>query len=123
MAAGLIFLLSKDIISTIVILVCAFAFGFYASRQPRQLQYVANENGVAVGERFHPYENFRSFTIAPDGAFSSIIFMPLKRFATTTTIYYAPKDEDQIVDLLADRLPYEEHTPDAVDRLMRHIRF
>lgn len=123
LAASIIFVLAKDVISSVVVIVCALAFGFYGSRQPRQLQYVVNDHGIGVGERFLPYDTFRSFTVLPDGAFSSIIFMPLKRFATTTTIYYAPEHEDAIVELLADRLPYEEHTPDAVDRLMRRIRF
>jgi hypothetical protein len=49
--------------------------------------------------------------------------MPLKRFATLTTVYYAPEDEDKIVNLLSKHLPLEEHKLDAVDHLMQRIRF
>ncbi|MDB5170441.1 MAG: hypothetical protein JWO35_135 [Candidatus Saccharibacteria bacterium] len=121
--AGLVYLLTKDVVSSAVILFSALILGFYGARQPRQLQYRISEHGISVGQKNFAYEEFRSFTVAPDGAFSSIIFKPLKRFATLTTIYYAPEDEEQIVDVLADRLPFEEHAPDAVDRLMRRIRF
>ncbi len=61
--------------------------------------------------------------MVPEGAFSSVVFMPLKRFAPPRTIYYAPEDEDRIVGLLVNRLPLEEHRADAVDGLMRRIRF
>lgn len=121
--AGLIYLLTQDVISSIVILFCALIFGIYGARQPRQLQYRIGDQGLSIGPRHYSYEEFKSFSVATDGAFSSIIFSPLKRFATLKTIYYAPEDEDQIVEVLADRLPFEEHVPDVVDRLMHRIRF
>lgn len=122
-ATAFVYLLTKDEISSVVVIVCALAFGFYAGRQPQQVRYVLADFGVGVGDKFYPFEEFRSFTIARDGAFSSIIFYPLKRFSTFTTIYYAPENEEQIVDILAERLPFEEHQPDPVDRLMRKVRF
>lgn len=121
--AAVVYLLTRDKISTGVVLVVALVFGMYASKKPHQLEYSVDKAGVSVGQKYHVYEEFRSFAIVPEGAFSSIVFMPLKRFATMTTIYYAPQDEDKIIDLLEDRLPLEEHGLDAVDRLMRRIRF
>lgn len=121
--AGLIYVLTKDKISTIVVLIGALALGFYGARQPRQLDYRLDSAGVTIGSRYHGYEEFRSFAIVPEGAFSSIVFMPLKRFALLTTIYYAPADEDKIVQLLSNILPLEQHRLDPVDQLMRRIRF
>jgi len=34
-----------------------------------------------------------------------------------------PADEDKIMAILSVQLPFEEHHADAVDSLMRHIRF
>lgn len=121
--AGLITLLTKDIISVVVVLVCGLTFGFYGSRQPRQVEYQIDSQGISIGRKFLPYDGFRSFAIVEDGAFSSITLMPLKRFAVQATIYYAPDDEDRIIETLADYLPVEEHKIDAIDRLMRRIRF
>lgn len=121
--AGLIYLLTKDGVSSGVIIFCAIIFGIYAARKPRQLQYIIGDQGFSIGEKHYSFQEFQSFTVAQDGAFSSIIFRPLKRFATLKTLYYAPEDEELIVDVLADCLPYEDHAPDAVDRLMHRIRF
>ncbi len=121
--AAIVFLLTKDKISTTVVIFGALTLGVYGSRQPRQLDYTVDSSGIKIGQKFHAYDEFRSFAILPEGAFSSIVFMPLKRFAPLTTIYYAPADEDKIVALLAERLPLEERQLDAVDQFMRRIRF
>lgn len=122
-ATAVIFLITKDKISSAVVPICALALGVIGARKPRSLQYQVDNYGVTVGDKHHGFEEFRSFTVATEGAFSSIIFKPLKRFAVLTSIYCAPEDEDRIIDMLEDRLPYEEHEPDVVDRLMRRIRF
>jgi len=121
--AALIWLLTKDLISAGVVIVAGLALCVAAGRQPRQLAYHLDDHGITIGEKHFGFEEFRSFSIVPEGAFSSIVFMPLRRFATTTTIYYAPDDENNIVQLLSDKLPLEEHQHDAVDRFMRRIRF
>ena len=121
--AALIFLLTKDKITTSVVLVGAIVLGAYGARQPRQLQYGLTTSGLSIGDRYHPYEDFRSFAVLDEGAFASIVFLPLKRFAPLTTIYYDPEDENKIIALLADRLPLEERQHDAVDRFLRRIRY
>jgi len=121
--AALIYLLTKDLISTTVVIVCALAFGAIAGRRPRQLRYQISNAGITIGQKQLTYAGFKSFSIVPEGAFSSIIFRPLKRFAPLTTIYYSPNDEDQILDLLSQHLPFEDYKPDPVDNMMRRIRF
>jgi hypothetical protein len=120
---ALIYLLTRDAISTGVVLIAAFFLGVMAARNPRQLEYKLSAAGLSVGPKHYALEQFRSFSVADEGAVPSIVFMPLKRFAPLTTIYYAPEDEDKIVAILADRLPFEEHKQDPVDRLMHRIRF
>ena len=120
---GLVYLIAKDIISVAVVAVAALLFGVYGARQPRQLEYRLDAHGIGIGPKHYAYNQFRSFTVMPEGAFSSIVFMPLKRFSPPITIYYAPEDEDKIADLLVNQLPFEEARRDAVDSLMRRIRF
>lgn len=118
-----IWLLTHDFITTIVIALAAAAFGAVAARQPRELAYRLDGSGLTIDQRQFTYGQFRSFAVMREGAFSSIVFMPMKRFAPLTTIYYDPSDEAKIVDLLSDRLPLEDRQHDLVDRFMWRIRF
>ena len=122
-AAAGIYVMTRDVISAGVIIVAATFLGFYAGHKPREMQYRLDGSGLSIGEKHFTYSQFRSFSVMPEGAFSSIVFMPLKRFAVPTTIYYPPEDEDRIVAMLGGRLPMEQQGHDAIDRLMHRIHF
>ena len=121
--ATVTYLITRDPISTSAIVICALLFGVIAARQPRQLEYRLDNQGLQIGQKHLDYEAFRSFSVVPEGAFPSVILLPLRRFSPLTTIYFAPEDQDRIVDMLAGWLPFEEYQHDAVDRLMHRIRF
>jgi len=121
--AVLVFILNRDKFSTGVIIIAGLLLGIYASHQPRQLEYEINQNGIGIGGKYHSYDEFKSFSVVPEGAFSSIVFMPLKRFGVPLTIYYAPNDEDTILDVLSDQLPFEAHHFDLIDSILKRIRF
>lgn len=122
-AAAVYFITDGDIISTVVIVLVAIVFGIYAGRKPNVQQYRIGPEGITIGPKLYGFDHLKSFAVIDEGAFSSIMFMPLKRFMPTLTIYYDPKDEGQIVDLLAGYLPMEQRGHDAIDRLMKKIRF
>lgn len=121
--AVLIWFVTKDMVSSVVILLAALAFGFYGSRQPRELQYSLDSHGLQIGQRYYPLSSFRSFSVMQEGAVSSIVFTPLKRFAPLTSAYYDPADEEKIVTVLSERLPLEPRKHDPIDRLLWRIRF
>lgn len=121
--AAIIFLLTKDKISTGIVIFGALLLGIYARRQPRELEYILATHGLSIGEKYHGYEEFRSFSIVPEAHMSSAIFRPMKRFGQILTLYFPPELEDQVSDILADRLPYEDHQHDPLESLMRRIRF
>ena len=121
--AVLVYLITKDWTSTIVIPILGFIIGVAAARQPRVLEYHVDDQGLYIAEKFYPYASFKSFSVAEDGAFSHISLTPLKRFMPPLAIHYSPEDEQKIVDTLADYLPYEEHKRDIVENFSRRIRF
>ena len=121
--AVLVYLFTKDMVSSAVVIVSALLLGVYGARKPREIQFSIGPDTVTIGNKQYHYGEFRNFSIVDEDAFSSIVFMPLKRFSPLLTIYYAPEDEDRIVAMLADRLPMDEHKLDAVERLLRRIRF
>jgi hypothetical protein len=121
--ATLIYLLFRDFITVVAIVFAVILFGVSAGRKPRILTYRLNTSGLTIGQKFYPYPTFKSFSVIEEGPFSSISLWPLRRFMPPISIYYEPADEEQIVAILARHLPVENRQPDAVDHLMRSIRF
>lgn len=119
----IVFLITKDLLASIVILLACLAIAVYAARKPATNQYVINEKGIQIGDAFHPYREFRSFSVVAEGAIDSIWVKPLKRFAPVVVMYFSPDDEQKIIDVLANFLPHEERELDAVDRFTKRIRF
>ena len=122
-ASALIYLLTRDFITVGAVVGAVVLFGVAAARKPRVLTYHMNESGLAIGEKFYPYTLFKSFSVMEEDAFSSIMLLPLKRFMPPLSLYYEPGDEEHIVAILAHYLPMENRPADAVDRLMKHVRF
>lgn len=123
LVAGGVYFLTRDILSAAGVTVVGIVFGMYAGRKPREQTYTINNMGVAIGEKMYSYDRFKSFSIAQEGPFTSIVFMPLGRLMPMISIYYDPKDEERIADTLSMYLPYENYKRDPVDALMRKIRF
>jgi hypothetical protein len=121
--AFFLYLITKDFVTLGVVLAATVIFGVYASHKPRQLPYRVDSQGISIGNRRFSYNDFRSFSIMPEGAFSSVYLMPLKRFSPPTSIYYGPEEEEKVITIIAKHLPLEERKPDATDRLMRRVRF
>lgn len=121
--AAVIYLLTKDKVSSALIIVLAILFAAAAGRKPRVLRYVVDEGGLTIDQKFYPYSGFRSFSVMDEGAFSSIMLIPLKRFMPPISIYYEPADEDRIVELLSAYIPIEQHQHDFFDRILSKMRF
>ena len=121
--AVIVFIITSDTVSTVVIAVLGIIVGVSAARQPRTLEYQLDIRGIHIGPRFHPYNTFKSFSVVNEGAFSHVSLLPLKRFMPPLAIHYSPEDESRIIDTLADYLPYEEHKRDLVESFSRRVRF
>lgn len=118
-----VFLLTKDYISTGVVLVVAVIFGIYAIRVPRVLQYSLDNKGVQIDKKHYGYDLFKSFTLLQEGGIRSIELMPLRRFMPAITMYIDPEDEAKITQVLSNYLPFEPREQPMVDKLMRRLRF
>ena len=121
--AALIWILTRDLVTAIVIIVAAIFLGIVAARKPRELNYTLDSHGLSIENKLIPFHQFRSVAVVKEGAFSSLVFMPLKRFAFLVTVYYDPADEPKIISLLSSHLPAEDRNKDLIDQLMWKIRF
>lgn len=120
---ALIYLITHDYVTSVVIVIAAILFGVTAKRRPRTLQYQIDDVGVIIDNKHFPYEVFKSFTVLAEGAFNSIQLMPLKRFMPPISLYFPPENESQIVATLGSYLPHEKRNHDAIETLMRKVRF
>jgi hypothetical protein len=121
--AFLVWLFTKSIFSAIVVVLCGGILGYFGSHKPRQLHYQLNADGLTIEQKLYSYNSFMSFSIVPEGAINSIVFMPTHRFMPPLSIYYDPADEQEIVGVLSARVPLEPGHRDVLDRIVARIRF
>jgi hypothetical protein len=121
--AAIIFFFTREWISSLVIIIMGIAFAAFSARQPRVQQYGVTDSGIQIGQKFYKFEQFKSFAVMHEGAMGFVSLLPLRRFLPPVAMYYAPDDEDKILDALSEHLPYEQRDHDAIDRLTRKIRF
>ncbi len=121
--AALMYLLTKDMFRAGVVIVVAIIAGVAAARKPQQIPYEISSRCIKIDKKTYGFRVFKSFSIINDGGMNSISLLPLKRFMPRLSLFYDPADEEKIVDILSDRLPYEEHKIDQIERLSRYLRF
>ncbi len=121
--AALVLLITHGIVSAVVVIVSAILLGVYGSHKPRNLEYSVDSQGINIASKQYSYDQYRSFYVVSEGAFSSVVLVPLKRFAVPLNIHCPPEEEERIVTVLSGHLPLEEARNDSVDNLMRRIRF
>lgn len=123
LAAAVVFVLTKDWITLVSIVVAALLFGVFASRKPDVLNYSLDESGIMIERKHYPYEEFKSFSVHDEGGIRSLSLLPLKRFMPGLSLYYPPDMEQQVLGTISLYMPHEERQPDAVDRFMKRVRF
>lgn len=120
LAVGIYFL-TKDIFSVIIIAVIGVILGFFGAMKPRTLSYEVGPDGVKVGNKAFPFEDFRSFSVMKENSTPSVQLLPQKRFMVPIVMYFSSNETDQIVKTLGDYLPLENRKPDMVDKITSRL--
>jgi hypothetical protein len=121
--AAVVYLLNRDIITSLMVFVALAGLAAFSGRRPRRQQFVVAPEGIQVGRMFYSFTDFRSFAVAEEKTGHSLILVSLKRFVPAINIYIPDEYEEAVVNLVASILPMEPHTPDFVERLMSRIHF
>lgn len=119
----IMFLITRSILSTVMLILAVFTFGLIAKQKPRTLRYALLNKTIQIGQKEYIYDDFASFSLSQDGGLPSISLQPLKRFLPILTIYFDPQDGEKIFDIFASRLPNVQTAQDSVERFMKKIRF
>ena len=113
--------LIKSVTFAILIPVMAVALFIYTRRPPEVLQYTLSRKGLYINARLYPYGQFKSFGVLSHTNTHSAVLVPRKRFQIGQTIYFPEEIGEQLVDMLASRLPMKEIEADAIDRLLARL--
>ncbi len=114
--------LIKSVSFAVLIPVMALALFVYTHRIPQILHYTLSRQGVHVNDRLFPYDMFKSFAVDSRNGNHAVILLPRKRFQLGLTAYFPEEVGEPLVDMLAARLPMQDHSPDFIDRLLAKLR-
>jgi len=120
---ALVALITRSIYSSVIAVIICVIFGIGAGRKPRDMNYAVDGHGVGAGRSFHPYSDFRAFSMTTEGNLINVTLIPLKRFMPPMTLYMDPANQNPVVDVILRHLPLEDHQADPIERLMSRIRF
>ena len=120
---AVVYLLNRDILTSVAIMTVSLCAGFFASRQPSSKQYKLSPKGLEVDGKLFKFADFRSFSIVEEGAIDSIWLKPLNKYKPAIIIYFSPEEEDKIATMISNFLPHEQRELDAIDRASRRLRF
>ncbi|HEX5456173.1 MAG TPA: hypothetical protein VFW77_02290 [Candidatus Saccharimonadales bacterium] len=119
----LMFKFTKDYISGVAIIIAGVILAGFARRRPRQLPYEVGVQGISIGGKLYPYEGFKSFGLGQEAGAKVINLVPLQRFMPDLSVFFPPEQEADIIGVLADHLPHNDHPEKAVDKLAKKLRF
>lgn len=122
--AVVLYFVTRDLLSVIVVVVMAAILAVAGSHKPRVVTYRLDNAGLTAGKKFYPYSAYKSFSMPDDGGpFTSIVLVPLKRLSFPTGAYLAPDSQQEVLELLSSHLPLERGELSFFDELVAHLRF
>ena len=117
------YLLTHDITTTIIIVVCALLISYYGIKKPRKIHYSLNNEILTINERKYNLNSYKYFTISSRLNSETASLVPLKRLGAPININYSKEDSEKIIQTLGSFMPLEHKEKDLFDKLMRYIGF
>ncbi len=121
--SAVVYFTTKDILSTIIVFVAILGLILFASRKPGVQAYTIDGDSLQIGQKVYYLHDFKAFSVVEEGAAAEVMLYPLKRLFPMVSVYVDPDQIDDLADYLSEYLPFEPHKSDAVDSLLRRIRF
>jgi hypothetical protein len=121
--SGLVFFLSRDILSTLVTLFAVGALMFVVLKPSARVTYSLEEDGIVVAGKHYLYDSFRSFSVVESGEHDILWLTPIQRFLPSLVIHFPPELGEDIVSILSSVLPHEDKSMDFIDRLSRRFKW
>lgn len=113
-----------NILLAIAILLACFVIYIYAKKEPKKINFLISEKGVKIDDKWHEYNDLKSFWIFYDPP--EISELSLRSQKMTMPYIKIPIDKQNPVKirrLLLRYLPEKKHNESVVDKWMRKIKF
>lgn len=123
LVAVVVYFTTKDVLSTGIVFVAILGLVMFAARKPKLQDYAIDGQVLHIGQKAYYLHDFKAFSAAEESGMVEITLHPLKRLMPPVSVYVTPEQADELGDHLADFLSFEQKEPDAVDNLLRRIRF
>jgi hypothetical protein len=120
---GILYLWTRSIVTLFVVVIGGGTIGIFGTHRPSELEYVLDRTGIRIGSKHYMYDEFRLFIVTPQSVSPEVTLVPTKRFMPSLSVRYTPENEEAVLNILADHLPFEERRLDLIDSLMQRIRF
>lgn len=117
-----VYFVTKDYFATGTIPIVGFIVAVFAGHKPATASYEITSRGLSINDKHYTYGQFKSFSVLQEGSLNSLNLFPLKRFMPPVSAYFEPSQQDKIVNILGEYLPYEDRQMDSIDRLTRRLR-
>lgn len=111
----------RSVTFAILIPVMLVSLIVYVRRPPATIQYILSRKGLHVDDRLFPYSQFKSFGVVTHQNHHSVVLVPRKRFQIGQTIYFPEEIGEQLVDMLAARLPMKDVKLDFIDHMLTRL--
>lgn len=111
-----------DTITAVVVALITLAVYFNSQKTPRVLRYTLSDQGLSVGEKHFDFLDFISFSIVEERGITSVSLLPIKRYLPPLSLYFAPEDQDQILNKLSQFIPFEQRSLSIADRIIERLK-
>jgi hypothetical protein len=118
-----VFVVTKSIMSTVVIAAACGAIAYYARKPPELRTYSLDSTTLEVDTRQFELARFRSFSYKNEGDLIRYSFFQLQKLVPPISIYSTQKEFGSIVNILSEVLPVVEPGKDPIENLAQKFRF
>ncbi len=120
--AIVIFLITRDIFSSLTLVLMSGGLLFMVRQKPQNRKYTISEDGIEVDGRFFDFERFRSFSIVPEGDIFLLSMRPVRRFDLAIEAYFVEDQGESIFNILKDYLPQETKNESVVTNIIHRMK-
>jgi len=121
--AVLMFVIIRQLISSVVILLMGIVFAVYGSAKPRILQYDITPQELRIGGRVYDFNSIKSFCIIDEGAMPYIQLLLQRRLSVPLIVYVDPTQIDDVAEVLGQFVPYDQKKRDIADKVSSRLHF
>lgn len=118
-----IYLLTKDIISSAVIVLCGVILFIYSFKKPTPIDYQLRDSSIFISNKEFKIGSFKSFSIIRHGSDTAIALVPMKRFYPYLYINLTSTVSADVIERLSSLIPIEKPKSDLLEAFMRFIKF